>query len=488
MKISYNKFGNKLLKIRPNKNKSFLFKIITKNLKKYNKLSNQINKEIIHNIVFDEKKRIVSIFKDYLLWDETSEFLKRFYKLKESSSRIPNICEYYENYTLYAPIYYSNEYEITKTMVKYTKRKKKYLEYIEEHEDDFKKNNNKKKKKRKENFEPLIKSELIKTANTINNTAQTIELTQYKEKKMSFSEIFDELSSTINLKKDKIYNIKDKIKHFKQNKKFINNKKLLIESSDLSKPSITNNISKTIEKKNQNNNLNIKKLHLKIPKIKELKLNLNNIYFNTNTNLNFDNFNKNSNNIVLTTIPNSERFIPTQSDDLFKEKIHKIKRNKINLFSNPIFESLTSRNVANTSRNNNKHHLVLKISNHQGSYRNNSNESKTFGTTKSRNKNNKKINLNIHSDNINLYFDKKKNSKSNVQNNLSLKKKLLLGDKKSINYPIITNNNQTPNKYIIINDNPKYKSVVKRNANRNNNNYLNVKNNTLNIKRQFYQY
>ena len=124
MKISYNKFGNKLLKIRPNKNKSFLFKIITKNLKKYNKLSNQINKEIIHNIVFDEKKRIVSIFKDYLLWDETSEFLKRFYKLKESSSRIPNICEYYENYTLYAPIYYSNEYEITKTMVKYTKRKK----------------------------------------------------------------------------------------------------------------------------------------------------------------------------------------------------------------------------------------------------------------------------------------------------------------------------------------------------------------------------
>ena len=487
MKISYNKSRNKLLKIRPMKNKSLLYKIISQNLKKYNKLSNELNKEIIHNIVFDEKKRIVSIFKDYLLWDETSEFLKRYYKLKESSSRIPNICEYYENYTLFAPIYYSNEFPITKIMIKYTTRKKKYLEYIEEHEDDFKKNNKKNKKKRKENFEPLIKSELIKTVNTINNTAQTIELTQYKEEKMSFSEIFDELSSTINLKKDKMYNIKNKIKNFKQNKKFINNKKLQFESSDLSKPSIINNISKTNEK--NHNNINIKKLHLKMPKVKELKLNLNNIYLNTNTNLNFDNLKRNSNNIVLTTIPNSERFIPTQSDDLFKEKIHKIKRNKINLFPNPIFESLTSRNVANTSRNNNKHHLVLKqISNHQISYRNKSNESKTFGTTKSVNKNNKKINLNINSENINFYFDKKKSSRSNGQNNFSIKKKLFLGDKESTHYPIIKTNNQTPNKYINIKDNPKYKSVVKRNGNSNNNNYLNVKNNTLNIKRQIYQY
>ena len=64
MKISYNKSRNKLLKIRSTKNKSLLYKIISQNLKKYNKLSNELNKEIIHNIVFDEKKRIVSIFKE----------------------------------------------------------------------------------------------------------------------------------------------------------------------------------------------------------------------------------------------------------------------------------------------------------------------------------------------------------------------------------------------------------------------------------------
>ena len=102
---------------------------------------------MINDIIYNEKTHYVELFKEFLIFEDLNEFLKRFYKLKESSSRIPNICEYYENYTLYAPIYYSNDYEITKTMVKYTKRKKKYLEYIEEHEDDFKKNNNKKKKK-----------------------------------------------------------------------------------------------------------------------------------------------------------------------------------------------------------------------------------------------------------------------------------------------------------------------------------------------------
>jgi hypothetical protein len=34
-------------------------------------------------------------------------------------------------------------------MIKYTTRKKKYLEYIEEHEDDFKKNNKKIRKSEK---------------------------------------------------------------------------------------------------------------------------------------------------------------------------------------------------------------------------------------------------------------------------------------------------------------------------------------------------
>ena len=487
MKICYNKSRNNQLSIKYTKQNQFMFEMIHNNLMKYNKQKSEINRQIIHNIIFDEKKRIVSIFKDYLLWDEMAEFLKRFYKLKESTSRIPNISEYYVNYTLFAPILYSNEFSISKTMRKYTRRKKRYLEYIEEHEDDFK-NKKKNKNKKKENFEPIIKPELVETVNSVNNTAQTIELTQYnnnKEKKMSFSEIFDELSSTINLNKKQNFHLKEKIINFKQTKKFFNNKRLLIESSDLSKPSILNSTLKTKDK-NQNS-FNIKKLHLKIAKLKELKINYNNLYSNLNTEFNV----RNSNNIVLTTISNSERYIPTQSDDLFKEKINRIKQNKINIINNNFFESI-NKNVANTSRNNNKHHLVLKHnSNFQISIRNNSNENKVFKSTKSSNKNTKKINLNINrnSDNLNFNYEKKRSSRSNGQHNISLKKKYILKENQKTNYPIITINNiQTPNKYKIINDNLKHKSVIKRNSLRESNNFFHSKNNTLNVKRQIYQY
>ena len=35
-------------------------------------------------------------FKNNLIWNETSEFLKRYYKKKETIERIPKISEYYE--------------------------------------------------------------------------------------------------------------------------------------------------------------------------------------------------------------------------------------------------------------------------------------------------------------------------------------------------------------------------------------------------------
>ena len=253
----------------------------------------------------------------------------------------------------------------------------------------------------------------------------------------------------------------------------------------MSKPSILNSTLKTKDK-NQNS-FNIKKLHLKIAKLKELKINYNNLYSNLNTEFNV----RNSNNIVLTTISNSERYIPTQSDDLFKEKINRIKQNKINIINNNFFESI-NKNVANTSRNNNKHHLVLKHnSNFQISIRNNSNENKVFKSTKSSNKNTKKINLNINrnSDNLNFNYEKKRSSRSNGQYNISLKKKYILKENQKTNYPnIIINNIQTPNKYKIINDNLKHKSVIKRNSLRESNNFFHSKNNTLNVKRQIYQY
>ena len=132
--------------------------IINNNLQKYNTSITKYNVYIINAIIFDQRNHIVTLFKNYLLWDETSEFLKRYYRKKDNSSRLPKIAEYYEKYTLITPNYFGNEGLIIIIMIKFMKRKKKYFKYLEEKEDEedkIKKNNNKDINK---DFEPLIKN------------------------------------------------------------------------------------------------------------------------------------------------------------------------------------------------------------------------------------------------------------------------------------------------------------------------------------------
>ena len=108
--------------------------IITKNLQKYSANAKKYNTNIINSIIFDKRSHIVAVFKNYLLWDETAEFLKRYYKSKESKSRLPNISEYYEKYTLFSCNYFGSEGSIVIIMNKFIKRKKQYMKYLEEKE------------------------------------------------------------------------------------------------------------------------------------------------------------------------------------------------------------------------------------------------------------------------------------------------------------------------------------------------------------------
>ena len=48
--------------------------------------------------MYNEPRHAVTIFKDYLMYDDFSEYLKRFYLNKESSIRIPKILNYYTTF------------------------------------------------------------------------------------------------------------------------------------------------------------------------------------------------------------------------------------------------------------------------------------------------------------------------------------------------------------------------------------------------------
>lgn len=72
---------------------------------KYKLGSDAYNVKQINDIVYNEKANIVANFKDFLIYDDSSEFLKRFYKGRESEERLPRLYDYYENYSKIFPNY-----------------------------------------------------------------------------------------------------------------------------------------------------------------------------------------------------------------------------------------------------------------------------------------------------------------------------------------------------------------------------------------------
>lgn len=63
------------------------------------------NTKIINDIIYNENTHVVSIFKDYLIYDDISEFLKRQYKKSECASRLPKVIQFYETYSKVFPNY-----------------------------------------------------------------------------------------------------------------------------------------------------------------------------------------------------------------------------------------------------------------------------------------------------------------------------------------------------------------------------------------------
>jgi hypothetical protein len=52
-------------------------KILKNNISKYNSHHNMYYRKIVTDLMYDEKKHIVSVFKEYLILDDIAEFLDR---------------------------------------------------------------------------------------------------------------------------------------------------------------------------------------------------------------------------------------------------------------------------------------------------------------------------------------------------------------------------------------------------------------------------
>ena len=72
---------------------------------KYSKFEYSYSLFCTNNLIFNEKCRIVARFKDYLVLDDSTEFLRRFYSKKELRSRLKKIFNFYESYCKIFPNY-----------------------------------------------------------------------------------------------------------------------------------------------------------------------------------------------------------------------------------------------------------------------------------------------------------------------------------------------------------------------------------------------
>jgi len=107
--------------------------LMSQNLnKKYITSKDSYNLKVVNDIIYNENSHIVTVFKEYLIFDDISEFLKRFYHSSETAQRLRKVNDYYAKYSKVFPNYFL--FKESKYMFKNIKRKQRWI-------DDQQKNN-----------------------------------------------------------------------------------------------------------------------------------------------------------------------------------------------------------------------------------------------------------------------------------------------------------------------------------------------------------
>ena len=129
--------------------KKYEYNIVKWNLEKYNTSPQYYQQFQILLLMENANTHLVSIFKDYLLLDDTTEFFKEYYLLDEIYPRLKKIYNYYEYSSYLFPNYtaiYEGKY-IYKNIIK----KQRLIDYLEDMEDIKKEKENKIKNKQNKN-------------------------------------------------------------------------------------------------------------------------------------------------------------------------------------------------------------------------------------------------------------------------------------------------------------------------------------------------
>ena len=313
--------------------------------KKYTSGNYSYSKILANNVIFNDTCRIVARFKDYLIFDDNTEFLRRFYSNDESHPRLERILTFYEKYSKIFPNYMI--LKESKYLYRNIRKKQKMIDAVNEIKKEEEEN---RKKMRQNNNLNKDNNELFtkKVKEEIKTFQENTTFRKYRNQFDSDNEEENESSFSIS----------------------VMNKKMILENIDQKLSTGVLNITEEGEKKNSSINESFieNETSHSISGILNV-LNDNKIYTNDLTKLlEFNNYSK-----------NSEKLKNNQKK-LVESKVKENLTEKINSKTNQLFSP--NNNLINKKSEISSNQLNKKISNNSNLVNNNLNEiylsSKTF--------------------------------------------------------------------------------------------------------------
>ena len=280
-------------------------------------------KQIVNDIIYNEKAHIVAIFKDYLIYDDTSEFLKRIYKLHETKCRLLKIFEFYDSYSKIFPNY--TILPEAKYIYKNIQRKQKMIDNLQ------KKNNNKMLKIEKNNEDKIFVTDIYNSIMNLTVTSQKNEEINQNHQINFFQDKITKLDLNLSIKID------NSVQSFEG----------LIES-------IAKAEEKSVKPIKYIDNLK------KVDPAREYKLNINTLLLNNANNTNLNKFNKKID-LTKQTLKTKTDLSPNMKINIPKETI--ISNKNYSHRDNTLFKSIQFNDKININN-------ILENSSHMNLYKN----------------------------------------------------------------------------------------------------------------------
>ena len=336
-------------------------------IKRYDKPLSYHDVKIINDILYNEKTHYVEQFKEYLIYEDYNEFLKRYYKTSDLNIKLPKILIFYEKYSkIYANYTVIPE---SKYMYKNIKRKQKMIDQMQNNG-----NNDSEFEEDEDSNEEM--SNTVFSSKVMNSIYRKTLTTLNKSENGNSEQNINDFVGKLNNIENKVNNNCFKNNYIKNTNKYIKSQKEMV--------------------------LPMKKFHKEFLTHKHTprstKININ----NKNENNFAGKFNNQKNKLINIQFTYSKKNL--QSD---------LVKNKIN-------NNLNSNNILNKNNNMNNPNLIF-INSHVHKNNNNSifNNNNSYGNTNNSNSNNSNT-FHGQKNSINAYSNT--NTNTNTKTNISNQK------------------------------------------------------------------